>query len=151
MNILSKTTSALLLRTAVVLLGIGVLAFLLLEPWFEGVNANAAGFFDIYLDDPFLAYAYMASVPFFAALLQLWKLLGYAARNELSSTHSVKALRTLRYCASVMPVLIAVGVVWLLSVETDDRPPIVMMGMVATLFSVAAAIAAGVLEKKVRR
>lgn len=150
MNILSKTASAFLLRTTVVLLGLGVLAFLLLEPWFEGVNANAAGFVDVYLDDPFLAYAYMASVPFFAALLQLWKVLGYAGRNELSSTRSVKALRTLRYCASVMPVLIAIGVVWLLSVETDDRPPIVMMGMITMFISVSVAIAAGVLEKKVR-
>ena len=44
--------------------GIGALAFLLWEPHLEGRNANATPY-ELYFNDPFLAYAYVASVSFF--------------------------------------------------------------------------------------
>ena len=62
-----KNSSALLLQGVTVLVGIAVLAFLLWEPHIEGRNAHATTF-EIYFKDPFLAYVYLGSAPFFVAL-----------------------------------------------------------------------------------
>jgi hypothetical protein len=51
------------LQVVIVLIGIGVLAFMLWEPHVEGRNAHAT-VFEIYFHDPFLAYAYIGSIPF---------------------------------------------------------------------------------------
>lgn len=144
-----KTAATHALQAAILLFGLGVFAFMLVEPHFEGRNVNATPF-EIYFKDPFLAFAYLASVPFFMGLVQLWKLSGHAGRRELFLPHSLKPLRTLRNCALTTVVCIAIGTVWLLMVESDDRPPIVMMGMVTMLISVAVTTLAGVLEKRVR-
>lgn len=50
-------------------LGISTLALMLWEPHLEGRNVNAT-LFEIYFRDPFLAYAYTASIVFFVALLK---------------------------------------------------------------------------------
>lgn len=145
-----KRASASLLKTAVILIAVGALAFLLLEPHVEGRNVGAS-LFNIYFTDPFLAYAYLASIPFFVSLYQLFKLSGDAGRNELPNQRSVKALQTIKYCAMVTVILIVIGVAWLLSVESDDRPPVVAMGTVTAFLSIAGAAIAAVFEKKARR
>src|ERR1043165_1509850 len=86
------------LQGVVVLIGIGALALMLWEPNIEGRNAHAT-LFQVYFKDPFLAYAYVASIPFFAALYQAFKVLGYAGRNTIFSQAAVNALRTIKYCA----------------------------------------------------
>jgi len=139
-----KHSTASLLRALVVFLGVGAFAFLLWEPIGEGVNAQATTFSDIYLDDPFLAYAYIASIPFFVGLYQAFKFLGATEQKNVA----VKALQSIKYCALTMIPFILGGVVWLLFVESDDRPPILMMGLVATIISIAVANAARVLEKE---
>lgn len=144
-----KPISAIFLQAVTVLIGIGTLAFLLWEPNVEGVNANAT-FFEVYFDDPFLAYAYIASTPFFVALFQVFTLLGYAGRNELFSNRSVHALRTIKICAMMSIIFIVGGVAFLLSGESDDRPPILMMGTVATLVSIIIATVAGMVERNVK-
>src|SRR5215212_5460260 len=95
---LIKRSSTAFLQVIIVLIGIGALALLLWEPHLEGRNAHATPF-EIYFKDPFLAYAYIASIPFFAALYQAFKVLGYAGRNKVFSQAAVKALRTIKYCA----------------------------------------------------
>src|SRR5690242_17740574 len=90
--------STIFLQAVIVLIGIGSLALLLWEPHIEGRNAHAT-VFQIYFNDPFLAYAYTASIAFFLALYQAFKLLGYVRRGEVFSQRSVKALRTIKYCA----------------------------------------------------
>ena len=57
------------------LIGVGALAVLLGEPRIEGRNAHAT-LFEIYFNDPFLAYAYIASIPFFVALYQAFRAVG---------------------------------------------------------------------------
>jgi hypothetical protein len=51
---------------------------MLWEPHVEGVNAHAT-LFEKYFN-PFVVYAYVASIPFFVALYQAFKVLGYAVR-----------------------------------------------------------------------
>src|SRR3982751_6497759 len=93
---LIKRSSTAFLQAVIVLIALGSLALLLWEPHVEGRNAHATPF-EIYFKDPFLAYAYIASIPFFAALYQAFKVLGYAGRNEVFSQAAVKALRTIKY------------------------------------------------------
>src|SRR5215813_13144690 len=93
-----KRSSAIFLQGVLVLMGIAALALLLWEPQVEGRNAHATNF-EIYFKDPFLAYMYITSIPFFAALYQAFKVLGYAGRNQVFSQEAVKGLRTIKYCA----------------------------------------------------
>ena len=82
------------LQVIIVLIGIGALALMLWEPHIEGRNVHAT-LFEIYFKDPFLAYAYTASIAFFVALYQAFTLLGRVRRNEVFSQRSVKSLRTI--------------------------------------------------------
>src|SRR3954464_3053487 len=108
-----KRSSAAFLQTVIVLIGIGALALMLWEPHLEGRNAHATPF-EIYFKDPFLAYAYVASIPFFAALYQAFKVLGYARQNKAFSEAAVKALRTIKLCAIAIIGFVAAAEVFIL-------------------------------------
>ena len=64
-----KRGSTIFLQALILLLGVGVLALLLWEPQVEGRNVHATQF-EIYFKDPFLAYIYLAFVPFFLPGIQ---------------------------------------------------------------------------------
>jgi DUF2975 family protein len=55
------------------------------------------------------AYAYVASIPFFVALYEGFKVLGYAGQNKVFSPASVKALRTIKHCAIAIIGFVVVG------------------------------------------
>ena len=93
-----KRGQILFLRAVILLLGVGVLALMLWEPHLEGRNANA-DLATIYFRDPFLAYAYTGSLPFFYGLYQAFMLLGYVGRGEAFSPAAVRASRRIKYCA----------------------------------------------------
>jgi hypothetical protein len=46
-----------------------------------------------------MAYAYLASIPFFVALYQAFKVLGYIRKNKAFTLATVNALRTMKFCA----------------------------------------------------
>lgn len=94
------------LQIVVVLVGIGVLALLLWEPHLEGRNVNAT-LFQIYFNDPFLAYVYASSIFFFVALYQAFKVLGHVRNDETFSQATIKSLRTVRNCIITLAGLIA--------------------------------------------
>ncbi|HEY8253988.1 MAG TPA: DUF2975 domain-containing protein, partial [Rhizomicrobium sp.] len=91
-------SATIFLQAVIVLIGLGALALLLWEPHIEGRNTHAT-LFQIYFNDPFLAYAYIASISFFVAIYQAFKVLGYARQNGVFSQASIKAVRTIRFCA----------------------------------------------------
>src|SRR5205085_3147528 len=101
----AKRSSTIFLQVVIVLVALGALALMLWEPHLEGRNVHATTF-EIYFKDPFLAYAYLASLAFFMALYQAFTLLGYIGRNQVFSLDSVRALRTIKYCAIVLVVMI---------------------------------------------
>src|ERR1700755_3573777 len=98
--LMSRSSTA-FLQVVIVLIGLGALALLLLEPRVEGRNAHATNF-EMYFKDPFLALVYAGSIPFFIALYQAFKVLGYVGQNKVFSPEVVKALRTIKYCALVI-------------------------------------------------
>jgi hypothetical protein len=141
-----KSSSTVFLQAVIVLIGTGALAFLLWEPHVEGRNANAT-LFEIYFKDPFLAYVYVASIPFFLALYQAFRVLGYAGHDNAFSLAAVKALRTIKFCALAIIGFVAVSVVFMPLDDPDDRPPGVVMRIVITFGSIVVATAAAMFQR----
>jgi hypothetical protein len=138
--------SILFLKAVLVLIGIGAVALMLWEPHIEGRNAHATPF-EIYFNDPFLAYAYIASIAFFVALYQAFKVLGYAGQNKAFSPAAVRAVRTIKYCAMAMIGFVAVGEMLILLSKSDDRAGGVFMGILIAFPSMVIATAMAVLER----
>jgi len=143
-----KRISTVFLQVVIVLIGIGTLALLLWEPHLEGRNVNATPF-EIYFKDPFLAYAYIASISFFVMLYQAFKLLGYIGKNNVFSLNSVKALRTIKYCAIVLVAFIAGAEAYFFIVQrsNEDIAGGVVMGLFMIFVSVVIGAAAAVFER----
>ena len=141
-----KRSSTIFLQVVIVLIGIGALALLLWEPHIEGRNAHATPF-EIYFKDPFLAYAYIGSIPFFVALYQAFKVLGYVRQNKTFSQATVKALGTIKYCAIAIIGSVAVGVIFMIFGDSEDRPAGVFMRILITFPSIVVATAAAMLER----
>ncbi|MBP6945019.1 DUF2975 domain-containing protein [Patescibacteria group bacterium] len=143
-----KISSTRFLQVVIVLIGLAALTFLLGEPHLEGRNVQAT-FFEIYFNDPFLAYAYTASIAFFVALAQTYKLLGYIAQNEVFSGRAVTALCIIKRCALVLiPFVLGAEAYFFFVVRgTDDIAGGVVMGLLMLLGSIIMAAAAGLFEK----
>src|SRR4051812_28079913 len=142
---LGKRSSTAFLQTVIVLIGIGALALMLWEPHLEGRNAHATPF-EIYFKDPFLAYAYVASIPFFAALYQAFKVLGYARQNKAFSEAAVKALRTIKFCAIAIIGFVAGAELFIMLHNSDDRAGGVFIGILISFGSIIIAAAAATFE-----
>src|SRR6478609_2662183 len=137
---LMKRSSTAFLQIVIVLIGIGMLALMLWEPHLEGRNAHAT-VFEIYFKDPFLAYAYLASIAFFVALSRAFTLLGYIRQNKIFSLDSVRAVRTIKYCAMALVAMIGAAVTYI-SIAVRDKDDIaggVAMGVAMIFISVVVA------------
>ncbi|HUR45312.1 MAG TPA: DUF2975 domain-containing protein [Candidatus Saccharimonadales bacterium] len=137
-----KKSSTLFLQGVIVLIGIGALAFVL---WAPQKNAQAT-LYEKYFN-AFVAYTYVMSIPFFVALFQAFKLLGYAGRNEIFSLGSVRALRTIKYCALAIVGLVVVSVLFMIGGDREDRPGGLFMRILVTFPSIVVASAAAICER----
>jgi Protein of unknown function (DUF2975) len=138
--------SILFLKAVLVLVGVGALALLLWEPHVEGRNAHAT-LFEMYFQDPFLAYVYIAFIPFFVALYQAFKILGYAGHNTVFSHEAVMAVRTIKYCAITMIGFVAVSLLFMVNGDPDDRPAGLFMRILITFPALVVATTMVVLER----
>src|SRR6185369_16084017 len=143
-----KRGSSMFLQVVIVLIGIGVLAFMLWEPHVEGRNAHAT-VFEIYFHDPFLAYLYIGSIPFFIGFYQAFKLLGYIGQNKVFSLNSVKALRSIKRCAITLVGFIVGAEAYLFIVQRgkDNIAGGVAIGLVLIFTTTVTATAAAVFER----
>ncbi len=141
-----KKSSTIFLQVVIVALGIGALALLLWEPHLEGINAHST-FFEVYLD-PFIALVYIGSIPFFVALYQAVKVLGYAGQNKIFSQPAVNALRTIKYCAlTIIGFVVIEEIFIMLNHGSDDAAGGVFMGILITFGSIVIATAAAMFER----
>lgn len=144
-----KKGSTIFLQIIILALGIGALALLLWEPHLEGRNVDAT-LFQIYFNDPFLAYAYIASIPFFLALYGAFKILRYVANNQIFSQAAVNSIRTIKHCALIIIGFVAGGEIYLFTVMRrieDDIAGGVMIGVLIMFTSIVIAIAAAMFER----
>ena len=122
---------------------------MLWEPHLEGRNANATAF-EIYFEDPFLAYVYLGSIAFFVAIYQAYRLLGFIGQGRLVTADSVDALRTIKYCGWVLAAMIAGAVAYMFIFVggKDDIAGGVAMGVSMILVSVVVAAVAAKFERR---
>lgn len=142
-----KKGSIIFLKVVLVLIALGVLAGMIRFPMTEGRAANL-DLFTIYWD-PLIAYGYLASIPFFAALYQGFKLLGLIGQNKVFSPGSVKALRMIKYCAVAQSILIVAAAVYVRVFHNADDDPagFIALSIITTFVSIVIATAAAVFER----
>lgn len=94
---------------------------------------------------------YLTAIPFFIALYQAFRLLGYIDRNTAFSELSVQALKNIKYSALAMSVLYMIGMpVIFLIAETDDAPGLIIVGFLFACSPTVVAVFAAVLQKLVQ-
>lgn len=142
-----KRISTIFLQAVIVLIGIVALAILIRFPLTEGRAANL-DLVSIY-SDPFILYGYAASIAFFVALYKAFKLLGYIGQNKVFSSDSVGTLKSIKYCAIVLSVLIATAGLYIkISHNKEDDPAgFLAICIVTTFVSIVVATAAAIFEK----
>jgi len=141
-----KRSSTVFLKAVILLIGIGVVTGMILFPQIEGRNANS-DLVSIYLRDPLLAYTYIASIPFFVALYQAFRMLGYIEQKKAFSQSSVRALRNIKYCAIVLIGFIVAGEAFIIVGGEGDRAGIVALGIYTTFASIVIATTAAIFER----
>jgi len=141
-----KKRSTLFLKVVVLLIAIVALAGMIRFPQTEGRAANL-DLISIYAD-PFIIYGYIASFPFFIALYQVFKLLGYADNNQVFSQSAVKAVRNIKYCAIIISGFIVLGILYIrLFANGDDPAGPTALGIFTTFASIVIATGAAVFER----
>ncbi len=142
-----KRISTIFLQAVIVLIGIVALAILIWFPLTEGRAANL-DLFSIY-SDPFILYGYAASIAFFVALYKAFKLLGYIGQNKVFSPDSVGTLKSIKYCAIVLSILIATAGLYIRITHNkeDDPAGFIAICIVTTFVSIVVATAAAIFEK----
>lgn len=139
-----KKGSTLFLKLVISLIGITVVALCTVFT-LEVVRAGSGLFL------PVLIIMYATAIPFFFALFQALKLLGYVDKNIAFSNVSVKALRNIKFCAITISAIYAAGMPFVVSVaEKDDAPGAVAFGLGFIFASIVVATFAAVLQKLVQ-
>ena len=132
-----------------VLILIGVITFIILiwVPLNEG-RATTLSLFHIYTD-PLILYIYTASITFFAALYQAFKLLIYISQNKVFTSKAVKTLQKIKYCGIILCGLILfVGFyIKIFHSKEDDPAGFLAICIVTTFSSFVVATAAAIFEK----
>lgn len=140
--------STLFLKVAVILMGIPVLALCIFA-----VPEIANFAVELYPDHTYLKYLfiidlYASAIPFYIALYQTFKLLGYIDKNKAFSALSVNVLKKIKLCAITISGLYVLGMpLFYLLAERDDAPGIIVIGMVMIFASMVIAVFAAVLQK----
>ncbi len=142
-----KKTSIIFLQAVIVLIGMVALAILVRMPLTEGRAANL-DLVSIYTD-PLILYGYAASIAFFIALYKAFRLLGYIRQNSVFSVSSVGALKSIKYCAMALSVLIVIAGVYIriFHSKEDDPAGFLAICILTTFVSIVVATAAAIFEK----
>lgn len=142
-----KRIPTLFLQAVIVLIAMVALTLMIWLPSTEGRAANL-DLVGIY-SDPFILYGYAASIAFFVALYKAFRVIGYIGQNKVFSSQSVKALRSIKYCAIILAICIAgAGLFIRLFHDKDDDPAgFLALCFVTTFVSVVVATAAAIFEK----
>jgi len=139
-----KVGSTLFLKGVIVLLGAVVffVCLFVLPPMIKAEMGSALSY------SPLLLGLYVTAVPFFFALHQALRLLGYIDKNNAFSQASVKTLKLIKYCAIIISILFATAMPYAFYVANGNNTPgIIMLGMVVVFSSIVIATFAAVLQK----
>ena len=140
-----KQGSTLFLKLIICLIAIVVVAWMIVFPQIEG-RATNLDLISIYRD-PFIIYGYIASIPFFVALFQALKLLGYVEKDAIFSQTAIRAVSIVKYCAVATIGFLVVAILYIrVMAQGDDPSGPTMIGLIAIFTSVVIATAVGVFQ-----
>lgn len=140
-KVLHTQGSTLFLRGVIALLGaiiLGLCVFVL--PM--GIATDRTGYYG-----PILIGLYISAIPYFIALYQAMKLLGYIDRSEAFTARAVRALKNIKYCAFIISGLFAAGSPYIYyAADLDDAPGVLAIALVILFASLVIAVAAAVFQ-----
>lgn len=143
-----KRGTTLFLKMAVILIGIPILALCIFLVPRIGNFAGELYPEMAYMKSLVLIDMYAAAIPFYFALYQAFKLLGYIDKNRAFSEITVKALKNIKYCAITISTLYLLGMpLYYLMQERVDPPGIIAIGLVIIFSSMVIAVFAAVLQR----
>ena len=137
-----------ILKIAVIMLGIPVAALsVLLLPWIAR-DAAQSSIRMAYVIYGILILMYISVVPFFAALYQGFRLLGYIDSNKAFSELSLKSIQKIRSCAAAISIiyLFATPLFYIVA-EIDDAPGVILVGMIFVFAPLTVTVFAAILKK----
>lgn len=143
-----QRSSTMFLRAAVA--AIGVIVLLLCIFLLPAINREWVNEYPglTHLKYPFMFVLAAAAIPFFFALYQAMKLLGYIDHNQAFSQLSIKALEVIKYCAAVIGVLFtAAEPIWYYMAQSEDAPGLIVIGLILIGVSFTVATFAAVLQR----
>ena len=146
-----KRGSTVFLQAVVVLIGIVTLVLMIRLPLTEGRAVNL-DLVSIYTD-PLILYGYAASIAFFVALYKAFRLLGYVGQNRVFTSEAVGTLRSIKYCAILLGILIVGAGIYisLTHPKEDDPAGFFALCIVTTFIAIVVATAAAIFEKVLQR
>ena len=142
--------SILFLQAVIVLIGIVALTILIWTPLTEG-RATNLDVFSIYFD-PLILYVYASSIAFFLILFKAFKLLNYIRQHRIFSLSAIKILKSIKYCAIVLSILIVMAGVYirLFHNPNDDPAGFLAICALTAFVSMVTATIANVFEMMVQ-
>lgn len=101
--------------------------------------------------DPFLAWVYVGSVPFFVALHRAFRLASHVRENGALSQVAVDALHVITHCMMAFIGFVTGGLAFVIMFgDGDDRPAGIFMGILVALPSIVVAIVATAIARRLR-
>lgn len=146
-----KKGSTLLLKAAVFLMGVPVAALavvLFLQigtiAITEALNGATLGYVILGI----LTLMYVSMIPYYAALVQTYKLLTYIDLNQAFSDLSVAALKKIKHFAFIIAgIYVVMSPLVFVVAQWDDAPGLVIVGMLPALAAFIVGIFAAVLQR----
>ena len=135
------------LQTVLVLIGLVTITILIWAPLNEGRATNLS-LLKIY-SDPFILYIYTASITFFTALYQAFKLLRFISQNKVFTSDAVLTLKKIKYCGILLSILILFAGLYIkiFHSKEDDPAGFLAICIVTTFSSFVVATAAAIFQK----
>ena len=143
-----KHGSTIFLRGVIIFIGVAVLAFYIfaLPRFAETAKEELPEL--AYLRNPAMIGWYATAIPFFFALYQALKILGYIDKRNAFSDLSVKALKRIKYSAVSISILFSAGLPLIYFIaDTEDAPGIMLIGLVIAFAPIVIATFAAVLQR----
>jgi hypothetical protein len=146
---MNKSSS--LLKVVIILVGVAVFIAMLWFPQIEGRNRNS-GPIELYFNDPFLAYSYLASIPFFVGLYQGFKLVSALNKKGSFKKTAIHSLQIIKNCALISIGFIILGELILFFGEPEeDLAGIVALGIMLTFISLIVATSSSLVLRLLKK
>ena len=146
-----KKSSTLLLKAAVILMGIPVLVLAVVLWWQIGTVAMEEAFKGAtlgYIILGILTGMTLSMMPYYASLYQAFKMLTYIDGNEAFSALTVAALKKIKkYALIICGLYVLISPLVFAVAQWDDAPGLVILGMVPAFAALVVALFAAVLQR----